>query len=41
VSSGPFIATGQHERDKVSWIIDYADPTGETAVRSVMPEAAS
>lgn len=31
-----FIAAGQHERDLVSWLISYYDPTGETAVRNVM-----
>lgn len=31
-----FIASGKHERDLVSWVIGYADPTGETAVNRVM-----
>ncbi len=31
-----FIVSDQHERDLVSWVIGYADPTGETAVRNVM-----
>jgi hypothetical protein len=25
-----------HERNLVTWVIAYADPTGETAVRNVM-----
>jgi len=33
-----FIAAGLHERDLVPWVIVYADPTGETAVRNVMRE---
>jgi hypothetical protein len=32
-----YLATDQ-ERDLVSWVIAYADPTGETAVRNVMRE---
>jgi len=36
-----FIAAGLHERDLVNWIIAYADPTGETAVRNVMRERRS
>jgi len=31
-----YVATDQRERDLVSWVIAYADPTGETAVRNVM-----
>lgn len=27
------------DRDLVSWVIGYADPTGETAVRNVMRRA--
>jgi hypothetical protein len=33
-----FIAAGLHERDLVSYVVGYADPTGETAVRNVMSE---
>jgi hypothetical protein len=33
-----FIAAGLHERDLVSYVVGYADPTGETAVRNVMRE---
>ena len=31
-----FIAAGLAERDFVSYVVGYADPTGETAVRNVM-----
>lgn len=31
-----YLSEDQHERDIVSWVIAYADPTGETAVRNVM-----
>ena len=31
-----FIAAGLHERDLVAYVVGYADPTGETAVRNVM-----
>jgi hypothetical protein len=31
-----FIASGLHERDLVAYVVGYADPTGETAVRNVM-----
>ena len=31
-----FIADGRAERDLVSYVVGYADPTGETAVRNVM-----
>jgi hypothetical protein len=33
-----FIAAGLHERDLVSYVVGYADPTGEAAVRNVMRE---
>lgn len=31
-----FVAAGLAERDLVSYVVGYADPTGETAVRNVM-----
>lgn len=31
-----YLATDQQERDLVSWVIAYADPTGETAVHNVL-----
>lgn len=31
-----FISAGLHERDLVTYVVGYADPTGETAVRNVM-----
>lgn len=34
-----FIAAGLHERDLIGWVIAYADPTGEQAVRNVMRAA--
>lgn len=33
-----FVAAGLHERDLVRYVVGYADPTGETAVRNVMRE---
>lgn len=33
-----FIATGQPERDLVSYVVGYSDPTGEAAVRHVLRE---
>jgi hypothetical protein len=36
-----FVDAGHHERDLVSWVIAYADPTGETAVRNLMKAGAS
>jgi hypothetical protein len=32
------VTVARRERDLVSWVIAYADPTGETAVRNVMRE---
>ncbi len=31
-----FLASGLQERDLVRYVVGYADPTGETAVRNVM-----
>ena len=31
-----YLATDQRERDLLSWVIAYADPTGEQAVRNVL-----
>lgn len=31
-----YCARGTYERDLISWVIAYADPTGETAVRNVL-----
>lgn len=31
-----FVGTGRAERDLVSYVVGYSDPTGETAVRNVM-----
>lgn len=31
-----FLAAGLHQRDLVAYVVGYADPTGETAVRNVM-----
>lgn len=33
-----FIASGLHEREFIQYVVGYADPTGETAVRNVMRE---
>lgn len=33
-----FLAEGLAERDLVSYVVGYADPTGETAVRNIMRE---
>lgn len=33
-----FVAQGVAERDLVQYVVGYADPTGETAVRNVMRE---
>jgi hypothetical protein len=33
-----FINAGLHEKDLVRYVVGYADPTGETAVRNVMRE---
>lgn len=30
-----FVATGRPERDLVSYVVGYADPTGEAAARNV------
>jgi hypothetical protein len=35
-----FVKAGLFERDLVAWVLGYADPTGETAVRNVMRQAA-
>jgi hypothetical protein len=34
-----FIAAGLHERDLGGYVVGYADPTGETAVRNVLKAA--
>lgn len=31
-----FIAAGLHERDLITYVVGYADPTGDAAVRNVM-----
>lgn len=31
-----FLAEGLHEREFLRYVVGYADPTGETAVRNVM-----
>lgn len=33
-----FIASGLHEREFLTYVVGYSDPTGETAVRNVMRE---
>jgi hypothetical protein len=33
-----FIAAGLHNKDLVSYVVGYADPTGEAAVRNVTRE---
>lgn len=33
-----YCARDAQERDLVSWVIAYADPTGETAVRHVLAQ---